>query len=68
MWNSADLWSLGCMMYQFFAGKTPFKGASEYLTFNLIENRTFDYPENFPEEAKDIIDQLLVCTFLNQYV
>lgn len=57
---SADLWSLGCMMYQFFAGRAPFKAASEYLIFSLIENRDFVYPENFPESAKDLIDQLLV--------
>jgi len=56
---AADLWSLGCMMYQFFAGRAPFKAPSEYLIFNLIENRKFEYPENFPEEAKDVINQLL---------
>jgi len=56
---SADLWSLGCMLYQFFSGRAPFKAASEFLIFNLIENRKFSYPENFPEVAKDLIDQLL---------
>jgi serine/threonine protein kinase len=57
----ADLWSLGCTIYQFFAGRAPFKAPSEYLIFNLIENRTFIFPEHFPESAKDLVDQLLVC-------
>ena len=43
------------------AGRVPFKGASEYLTFNAIENRTFIFPDPFPDVAKDLINQLLVC-------
>lgn len=56
---SADLWSLGVMLYQFFAGRPPFKAPSEYLIFQMIQSRDFIYPNNFPDVAKDLIDQLL---------
>jgi 3-phosphoinositide dependent protein kinase-1 len=29
----ADIWSLGCILYQFIAGMCPFRGASDYLIF-----------------------------------
>ena len=61
---AADLWSFGVTLFQMLAGKAPFKAASEYLIFKLIQNREFEYPEHFPEEAKDLVDQLLVCCSL----
>ena len=37
-----DLWAFGCTLYQMFDGKTPFKGASEYLTFQNIVPYEYD--------------------------
>jgi 3-phosphoinositide dependent protein kinase-1 len=32
----SDLWALGCMIYKFFHGKTPFKGNSDLIIFDNI--------------------------------
>jgi 3-phosphoinositide dependent protein kinase-1 len=55
-----DLWSLGCLVFALLAGRPPFRGASQYLTFQKITAREFAFPEDFPEVAKDLVDQLLV--------
>jgi 3-phosphoinositide dependent protein kinase-1 len=57
--EAADLWALGCMVYHFFTGHCPFKGESQYLIFQKILKREFDYPPDFPETAKDLVDNLL---------
>ncbi len=41
---ASDLWALGCILYQFFAGRAPFKGKTEFLTFNLIIKGEVLYP------------------------
>ena len=57
---AADLWALGCVLYQMFMGKAPFKAASEYLTFQKIASG--EYPPmdpDVPKEAQDVVNKLL---------
>jgi 3-phosphoinositide dependent protein kinase-1 len=56
---SCDLWALGCIIYQLLTGRPPFKGGSEYLTFQLITARSLTFPEDFPAAARDLVEKLL---------
>jgi 3-phosphoinositide dependent protein kinase-1 len=59
--TAADLWALGVMVFQIFIGRPPFRGASEYLTFDLILKfpEEFQYPTSLPHVAKSLFDALV---------
>ena len=66
---SVDIWALGVMIYLFFVGKTPFKGKTEEETLNNIRNVNYSFDIeskhekkniNIPEEAKDLIQKILI--------
>ncbi|WFD42246.1 non-specific serine/threonine protein kinase [Malassezia psittaci] len=56
----SDWWAFACVAFQMLAGRSPFHAANEYQTFQRILHRQFTYPNAFPPEAKELIDQLLV--------
>ena len=47
------------------AGKVPFKAPNEYLTFKKIIDLDYTFPENFPPDAKDLVEKLLVSKTFN---
>lgn len=57
---TSDLWAYGCIIYQMVAGLPPFRAGSEYLIFQKILKLEYDIPEGFDEDAKDIVEKLLV--------
>ena len=42
------------------SGKTPFKGATEFVTFENIRHGNIKFPEDIDPLAKDLISKLLV--------
>mmetsp|Transcript_45565 Transcript_45565/g.108029 ORF Transcript_45565/g.108029 Transcript_45565/m.108029 type:complete len:506 (+) Transcript_45565:113-1630(+) len=58
--QSSDLWAYGCVLFQFFAGRVPFRGGSEYLTFQMILALEFEFPSHFPKPAHDLVSRLIV--------
>lgn len=59
-YKSSDLWALGCILYQFLAGRPPFRAGNDYQIFQKITKREFSFPEGFPEVPKDLVNQLII--------
>ncbi len=55
----ADLWSVGCILYEFFAGKPPFKADTDFSALEKIIQGKLTFPKQFPELAKDLCRALL---------
>jgi len=59
--KGTDLWALGCIIYQLYAGYTPFESAESqsFQVFSSIMERKFTFPAHFDAEIRDLIDKLL---------
>lgn len=60
-----DWWALGCVAFEYLDGEPPFRDESvEALFANVVERNIVngwpDSPEEISEEARDLIDKLLV--------
>jgi serine/threonine protein kinase len=51
--TACDLWSLGCIAYELFAGKTPFKSNNQQKTFDMILQGGIEYPQVFNDNISD---------------
>lgn len=64
----SDIWAVGCILYQFVVGAPPFKGATEYLTFEKIIALDYKFPSYFlPENIKHLITNILVLDPKKRY-
>ncbi|CAD8082667.1 unnamed protein product [Paramecium primaurelia] len=58
--KEADLWALGCIVYEFYHGKQPFTDISENAIFNNILTLNYELDNSIPQSAQDLIRSLLV--------
>jgi len=55
----SDIWSLGVIIYQLLSGKTPFKGPTEFVTFENIQNGDYKMAKEVDKVSADLIEALL---------
>lgn len=58
--RASDLWAFGCIVYQMIAGLPPFRAATEFLTFQKVLKMDYEFPEEFPPIARDLVEKILV--------
>lgn len=56
----SDLWALGCVIYQMLTGKHLFTGGHEYDIFQKVTRLDFSFPDEFPQNAEDLVKKLVV--------
>ena len=57
--KGCDLWALGVIIYRMLTGDYLFNDTNEYFIFQRIKECNYTLPEDMPENAKDLINQLL---------
>ncbi|KAI5077917.1 hypothetical protein GOP47_0007741 [Adiantum capillus-veneris] len=60
---TADWWSVGVILFEFITGLPPFNAEHPQIIFDNILNRKIPWPrvpEDMSEDAKDLIDKLLM--------
>ncbi|KAM0752928.1 kinase-like protein [Meredithblackwellia eburnea MCA 4105] len=58
--SKSDYWGFGCILFQMLAGRPPFQARTEYLMFQKIIKLEYEFPPEFPDDAKDLVQKLLV--------
>ncbi|KAF8524221.1 kinase-like domain-containing protein [Gautieria morchelliformis] len=57
---SSDIWAIGCILYYFIVGQSPFLALNDYLSFKKIEALDYTFPDGFDPDAKHLVQRLLV--------
>ncbi|KAG8830741.1 pkb-activating kinase-like protein [Serendipita sp. 400] len=58
--RASDIWAYGCVVFQFIAGRPPFKESTDYLTMKRVQEGIYSFPEGFDEVVKTLVQGCLV--------
>lgn len=56
---ASDIWAFGVVLFNFLTGKSPFRSATEFLTFQKVLKCELEFPEGFDEQARNLIERCL---------
>ena len=57
---ASDVWAIGCILFQFLVGIPPFKGGSEYLTFQKVLHLQYTVPLELDVDLVELLKLILV--------
>jgi len=72
VWKSADMWSVGVIIFMLVCGYPPFNGRTQDAIFDKIKKGKFKFPSRpagepgLSEEVKDLISRLLTMDMKQQ--
>ncbi|KAF8960326.1 AGC/PDK1 protein kinase [Flammula alnicola] len=64
--TSPDLWAVGCSLFFFLFGTSPFTAATDYLTMKRVRALDYSLPQECDKDAADLIKHLLVLDPLDR--
>jgi 3-phosphoinositide dependent protein kinase-1 len=56
---ASDIWAFGVVLFDFITGKSPFRSATEFLTFQKVLKRELEFPEGFDPVARSLVELCL---------
>ena len=63
----SDLWACGILLYNLLCGTFPFKSSFEKDLYKKIQRGHFTYPSGVSEQARDLINKILVVEPSKRY-
>lgn len=54
-----DIWGVGILLFEMLSSRTPFRGATEYLTYNNISEGIINFSNDFHPDVVDFITKCL---------